>query len=104
MPLVNRSTGDGAECDDVGVGVGAVDDVDGAAILRLANDAKRLVYFGVTAKLVKLILGYITPIITNWVTNLITVMNKVDKGLDETNLPLLKTICCRVSGVGAQVG
>jgi hypothetical protein len=44
IPLLNRSTGDGAECDDVGVGVGAVDGVDGAVVLRLANDAKLLVY------------------------------------------------------------
>jgi hypothetical protein len=44
MPLLNRSTGDGAECDDVGVDVGAADDVDGAGVLGLANDAKRLMY------------------------------------------------------------
>jgi hypothetical protein len=48
MPLLKRSTGDGAECDvvgvGVGVGVGAVDGVDGAVVLWLANDAKRLVY------------------------------------------------------------
>jgi hypothetical protein len=38
--------GDGAECDDVGVGVGvgSVDEVGGAGLLRLASDAKRLVY------------------------------------------------------------
>jgi hypothetical protein len=44
IPLLNRSTGDGAECDDFCVGVGAVDGVDGAGILRLASDEKRLVY------------------------------------------------------------
>jgi hypothetical protein len=43
MPLLNRSTGDGAECDDVGVDVGAVDGVDGTGLLRLASDAS-LVY------------------------------------------------------------
>jgi hypothetical protein len=44
MTLLNRSAGDGAECDDVGVDVGVVDGVDGAVVLRLANDTKRLVY------------------------------------------------------------
>jgi hypothetical protein len=34
MPLLNRSTGDGTECDDVNVGVGAIDGVDGAVVLR----------------------------------------------------------------------
>jgi hypothetical protein len=38
----NRSTGDGAECDDIGVDFGAADDIDGSGVFRLANDAKRL--------------------------------------------------------------
>jgi hypothetical protein len=44
IPLLDMSTGDGVEFDDVGVDVGAVDGVDGAEVLRLASDAKRLVY------------------------------------------------------------
>jgi hypothetical protein len=45
MPLLNRSTGDGAVCDDVGVGAGTDDGVvDAAGVLRLANKAKCLVY------------------------------------------------------------
>jgi hypothetical protein len=41
---LNRSTGDETECDDVGVGVGTVIGMDGTGLLRLASDAKRLVY------------------------------------------------------------
>jgi hypothetical protein len=44
IPLLNRSTGDGAECDDVGVDVGAGDGVDSPGFLRLASDAKHLVH------------------------------------------------------------
>jgi hypothetical protein len=69
------STGDGVECDDVDVDVRAS---NGAEVLRLANDAKRLV-LGVAAKLIKLILGETAPIISNWITNLITVVYKVDE-------------------------
>jgi hypothetical protein len=43
IPLLNRSTGDGAECDDVGAE--ADDDGVGATgVLGLASDAKSLVY------------------------------------------------------------
>ena len=44
IPLLNSSTGEGAECDVVGVDVGAVDGTDEAVVPRLASDAKRLVY------------------------------------------------------------
>jgi hypothetical protein len=43
IPLLSRSTGDGTECDDVGVDVGAGDGVDGNGLLRLASDAKCLI-------------------------------------------------------------
>jgi hypothetical protein len=60
--------------------------------------------FGVTMKLVKLILGDTTPIITKWITNLIMVMYKVDEWFDEANLPFLEAICFGVIGVRAKVG
>jgi hypothetical protein len=44
IPLLNSSTGEGAECDVVGVDVGAIDGADGAVLPRRASDAKRLVY------------------------------------------------------------
>jgi hypothetical protein len=41
---LNRSTGDGAECDGVGVDAEVDDGVNGAVELKLARDSKRLVY------------------------------------------------------------
>jgi hypothetical protein len=46
IPLLNRSTGEGAECDVVGVDVGAFDGTGEVVVVvpRPASDAKRLVY------------------------------------------------------------
>ena len=45
IPLLNRSTGEGAECGVVGVDIGAVDGTGEVVVVpRLASDAKRLVY------------------------------------------------------------